>query len=616
MQRRPLRSIATVCLSGGLADKLDVAARVGFDGVEIFEADLLTFDGSPAEVRRIAADLGLAITIFQPFRDFEAMPEPQRSRNLDRAERKFDIMQQLGTDLILVCSNTSPASVNDDARAMADLHAMAERAHARGLRVGYEALAWGRNVNRWRHAWNIVKAADHPALGLIVDSFHTLAVDDDPSGIADLPGDKLFFVQLADAPRLSMDVLSLSRHYRCFPGQGELDVAEFVRCVMASGYTGPLSHEIFNDDFRAAPARMIARDGLRSLALMEAEAGLVSLPPPPLIHGVEFVEFAVDDAAGASLASMLGTLGFYHAGRHRSKDVELYRQGGINLVLNREQDSAAAEHFQLHGPSVCALALKVDDAGAAVARAEAMLCPQWRNPTSEGEREIPAVRAPDGMLVHLVQADAGGRSIWDDDFDLLPEPDDAPKAGLTTVDHIAEALPAISLLGAVLFWRAVFGLVAASPVDLADPQGLVRSRAMISPGGGLRLPLNVSDSLETLTGRFVRVFSGAGVQHIAFGTGDAVKAAAALQGRAPLLTIAENYYEDLAARWALSDEELAEMQRLHLLYDRDAGGEFIHAYTGQFEGRLFFELVERRGSIGFGAANAPFRLAAQAAAFV
>src|SRR5277367_6750569 len=95
------RCIATVCMSGTLPEKLDAAATIGFDGVEIFENDLLTYDGKPAEVRRIAADLGLAISIFQPFRDFEAMPEPQRARNLDRAERKFDVMAALGTDLVL-----------------------------------------------------------------------------------------------------------------------------------------------------------------------------------------------------------------------------------------------------------------------------------------------------------------------------------------------------------------------------------------------------------------------------------------------------------------------------------------------------------------------------------
>src|SRR4051794_34006782 len=222
------KSIATVSLSGTLPEKLEAAAAVGFDGVEIFENDLLTYDGSPADIRRIAESLGLEITIFQPFRDFEATPENIRVRNLDRAERKFDIMQELGTDLVLVCSNVQPAAIDDDARAAADLAEMAERAARRGLRVGYEALAWGRHVNSWRHAWKIVRQADHPALGLIVDSFHTLAVDDDPSGLAEVPADKLFFVQLADAPRFDMDVLSWSRHFRNFPGQGQLPVTGFL----------------------------------------------------------------------------------------------------------------------------------------------------------------------------------------------------------------------------------------------------------------------------------------------------------------------------------------------------------------------------------------------------
>ena len=257
--RKLRKSIATVALSGTLVDKLEAAATVGFDGVEIMESDLLSFDGSPEDVRRIAGELGLAIDIYQPFRDFEAMPEPQRHRNMDRAERKFDVMQALGTNLVLVCSNTLAGAMDDDARAAADLAEMAERAARRGLRVGYEALCWGRHVRLWGHAWRIVQQAAHPALGLIVDSFHTLALDDDPAGIADVPGERIFYVQLADAPRLSMDVLSWSRHHRNFPYQGDLPVDAFVRAVLASGYQGPLSLEVFNDHFRAAPARMIAR---------------------------------------------------------------------------------------------------------------------------------------------------------------------------------------------------------------------------------------------------------------------------------------------------------------------------------------------------------------------
>lgn len=596
------KCIATVALSGTLPDKLEAAAAAGFDGVEVMEGDLLSFDGSAAEVRRIAEDLGVTIDLYQPFRDFEAMPD--RARALDRAERKFDVMQALGTDLVLVCSNTAPACVDDDARAAADLHAMAERAGTRGLRVGFEALSWGRHIRTWGHAWRIVQAANHPALGLIVDSFHTLALGDDPAGIADVPGDRLFFVQLADAPRLQMDVLSWSRHYRNFPGQGDLPVDGFVRAVLASGYTGPLSLEVFNDHFRAAPARMIARDGLRALIVTEAAAGGTTLPAAPVLDGVAFIEFAVDNAADGALAQALATMGFRHAGSHRSKAVELYQRGGVSLILNSEQDSAAAERFQHHGTSVCAIGLRIDDPARAIARAHTLLIPDWTERVGAGERALPAVRGPDGTLIHLI----GPSTRFEDDFAMHPG---VVSVGLDSIDHIAMALPEGHLDTYVLFWRSLFGLVPQPVFDLPDPFGLVQSRAMIDPTGTLRLTFNISGAGQTVTNRLVSRLSGAGVHHVAFGTADAAAAVAGMA--APRLEVPANYYEDLAARFALDDATLAELERLGLLYDQDGAATFRHAYTAAFQDRFFFEVVERRhGYAGFGAANAGVRMAAQA----
>jgi len=612
------RSIATVCLSGTLPDKLEAAAAAGFEAVEIFENDLLTFEGSAREAGRMAADLGLEIAIFQPFRDFEAMPEPQRARNMDRAERKFDTMQALGTDLVLVCSNVQPNALPEPERAAADLREMAERAARRGLRVAYEALAWGRHVNRWRQAWEIVRQADHPALGLVLDSFHTLCLGDDLAGLSEaVPAEKLFFLQLADAPRLSMDALSWSRHFRSFPGQGELPVPAFLRAVLEAGYAGPLSLEIFNDEFRAAPARRIARDGLRSLIRLEEQVGEITLPALPALSGIEFVEFAVNGTAREELGAFLGTLGFRRAGTHRSKDVELWRNGGANLVLNAEPDSAAAERFEQLGPSACAMAFRVDDPARLVARAEALLAPVWRERTGEGERRIPAVRAPDGTLIYLVEDPAAGaRPIWEDDFHLEPAPpaEPQPAATLLGLDHVAQALAPGMLDSFALFYRAIFGLEPDTPWELPDPYGLVRSRAFTGGGGSLRLPLNVSESSRTGTGRFVSAFAGAGVHHIAFATADAAATvdAAAARG-APLLDIPPNYYEDLGARFGLADDELAALARRHLLYDQDAqGGAFRHAYTHAFRDRFFLEVVERAGGYsGFGAANAGVRMAAQ-----
>ena len=135
-------SIATVSLSGALDEKLRAIAEAGFAGVEIFEADFLSFNGSPRDVGALCDDLGLTITAFQPFRDFEGMPEPQRARTFERALRKFDLMRELGAELLLVCSNVSSAALGGVDRAAADFHALGSLAAERGLKVGFEALAW------------------------------------------------------------------------------------------------------------------------------------------------------------------------------------------------------------------------------------------------------------------------------------------------------------------------------------------------------------------------------------------------------------------------------------------------------------------------------------------
>jgi len=230
--------IATVCISGDLDEKLVAIAEAGFEGVEIFENDFVSFDGAPRDIGRRIRDVGLDCIVFQPFRDFEGLPEPARSKAFSRAERKFDVMQELGTDLILICSNTSDQALGGINRAADDLAELGERAAARGLRIGFEALAWGRHVNDHRDAWEVVRRADHPNLGLILDTFHTLSRGIPVDSIRSIPADKIFLVQVADAPLIDMELLSWSRHLRNFPGQGELPLEAFMDALVATGYDG------------------------------------------------------------------------------------------------------------------------------------------------------------------------------------------------------------------------------------------------------------------------------------------------------------------------------------------------------------------------------------------
>ena len=268
--------IATVCLSGSLEDKMDAAAAAGFDGIEIFEPDLVASDLSPEEIRARAERLGLSLDLYQPFRDFEGVTDDLLEENLRRARARFETMNRLGIETMLVCSNVATATVDSDEVSAAQLRRLGEVAATYGVRVAFEALAWGRYVDDYRRAWRIVELADHPAVGTCLDSFHILSRGHDPAAIEQIPGEKIFFVQLADAPLLSMDVLSWSRHHRLFPGEGDFDLPGFVRHLLRAGYTGPLSLEVFNDTFRQTDTARTAAHARRSLVWLEDQtAGLV-----------------------------------------------------------------------------------------------------------------------------------------------------------------------------------------------------------------------------------------------------------------------------------------------------------------------------------------------------
>jgi 4-hydroxyphenylpyruvate dioxygenase len=612
-------AIATVCLSGTLNEKLDAIAAARFKGVEIFENDLLSFDGTPTEVGRQVKELGLSAVTFQPFRDFEGMPEPQRSKVFARAERKFDLMAELGCDLLMVCSNVSPEALGGIDRAAADFHELGERAAKRGFRVAFEALAWGRHINDYRDSWEVVRRANHPAVGLVLDSFHILARGTELNALRAIPHDRIFLVQIADAPKLDMDYLSWSRHYRCFPGQGDLPVGEFMDALQATGFDGLISLEIFNDRFRAGSARAVAIDGQRSLLVMLDELqrrtrvsvkDLPKLAPRAQCHGIDFIEFAMDEAAAKGFEAALRQLGFAKAGIHKSKAVTRWRQGDINLVVNSDKEGFAHSFNLTHGSAVCALALKVDSAAAARTRAAQLLDQSFRQVVRTDEIDIPAVRGLGGSLVYFVDNKTDLGRHWDIDFD--PWSSDNGDAGLTTIDHVSQSMQHEEMLTWLLFYSSLLDVRKTPMQDVLDPGGIVHSQVVETVDGRFRLVLNASQSQQTLSSRFLTELFGSGVQHIALATADIFATIERLCANGvALLRIPENYYDDLEVRIDISNAALTQLRANNVLYDRQDGGEFFQAYTTTFDGGFFFEIVERRAYVGYGASNAPIRLAAQ-----
>jgi 4-hydroxyphenylpyruvate dioxygenase len=267
------RSLATVTLSGPLGAKIDAAAAAGFDGIELCQCDLEGCSLTAAQVADAATAAGLRIFLWQPLRDIEGVPAGLFAANLARARDAISRARQLGTGTIVVCSNTSPDADGDFGRAAGQLGELADLAAGDGIQVAYEALSWGTFVYTYRHAWQLVRAAGRPNLGICLDSFHILARGEDLGGIARIPAGKITAVQVADAaPRDDLDYLHWSRHHRCFPGRGVLDVAGFTRAVLAAGYRGPLALEIFSDQHRDADPGMTAAAGMRALTELEQTA--------------------------------------------------------------------------------------------------------------------------------------------------------------------------------------------------------------------------------------------------------------------------------------------------------------------------------------------------------
>jgi 4-hydroxyphenylpyruvate dioxygenase len=599
-------SIATVCLSGTLDQKLVAAHEAGFDGVEIFEPDLVASPQSPEAIRARAEQLGLSLDLYQPFRDFEGVGPELLEQNIRRAAAKFALMNRLGIETMLLCSNVATARSGDEQLAAAQLRQLGDVAERFGVRVAYEALAWGRFVDSYEAAARIVRLADHARIGLCLDSFHILSKGHNPEAIETIPADKIFFVQMADAPLLSMDVLSWSRHHRLFPGEGGFDLGTFMAHLVRTGYDGHVSLEIFNDTFRRADPLATAVDARRSLRWLEHETAVslgsaaggraarmstATLPPIEPAVDMNYVELRTSELQ--ELRRLLMQLGFRSHGTHRTKNVELWSQGAARIVLGAPD----TDHLQ---PTVAGIGLSVSDPATALRRAKDLFAPEVPRDEGAGEEPLVGVRAPDGSEVFF-GAEGGTEPRWVREFGT-PEHDDPHM--IERVDHVNLAQPWQHFDAAVLFFHSVLDLRAEASIEVAAPVGLVRSQVLRSANGVLRIALNLVP--------FGASEDAILPQHIAFATSDvlALARAARERGFRPL-DIPANYYDDVEARYQIEPALLHDLRELNVMYDRDESGEFLHFYTHPI-GTVFLEVVERRGGYGgYGALNAPVRLAAQ-----
>ncbi|MCR9910844.1 TIM barrel protein [Vibrio campbellii] len=600
-------SIATVCLSGTLEQKMHAAAKAGFHAIEIFENDLTQYRGSAADVKRIADSMGLDILVLQPFRDMEGMPQELRRTKYKMMERKMELAHQLGTKRLMMCSNVNPLSTNNLDRCAEDLYALAELAKREDMELGYEALAWGRHIADYDDAWNLVKMVDHPNLGVVLDTFHMFARGNTLDTLRnDIPVEKIALVQVADAPKMQMDILQYSRHYRCFPGQGDFPVIDFVKTLKDKGYDDYLSHEVFNDEFRSSSPKEKAVDGVRSLKWLEDQTD--NLFEAPSVSDLSFIEFAVKDPEDNPFTDVIESLGFHKTHHHKSKNVDLYQVGDINLVFNYEKNSNARNYLEGHGESVCALGVLTKDSQRLVELAKRYNSPTIYQARQENELNIPTLKSSSQLLIHLLDENQAEK-FYDVDFEPV-ENAQPMDDNFVRVDHIGQVVAPDTLLSNMFFYKSIFGFVPEESFDLPDINGLITSRTIKSPNEKIKVALNSTSAKRTSAQRFLNDSNGASINQIAVECKDIFKAAANLS---PIyqLKISNNYYLDIQAQFDLEDELIEKLQRNNILYTEDDTGRFFHFYTKEVNG-LFFEVVQRVGNYKkYGETNAFIRLASQ-----
>lgn len=341
------------------------------------------------------------------------------------------------------------------------------------------------------------------------------------------------------------------------------------------------------------------------MARAERPTGIDEALNPMGTDGFEFVEYATPDPE--ALAALFEVMGFRAAARHRSKRVTLYRQGDINFIVNAEPDSFAQAFARVHGPSACAMAFRVTDAAAAYERALALGARPVAGKLGPMELNIPAIEGIGGSLIYLVDRYGARGSIYDIDFVPL-DGGTANGVGLGVIDHLTHNVHRGRMDAWADFYERLFNFREIRYFDIEGKLTGLRSRAMTSPCGKIRIPINESADDKSQIEEYLRAYHGEGIQHIALATADIYATVEALAGRglAFMAPPPATYYEMLEKRLPGHGEDVARLQRDGILIDgaptRD-GGRLLQIFTDTVIGPIFFEIIQRKGDEGFGEGN-------------
>jgi 4-hydroxyphenylpyruvate dioxygenase len=329
-----------------------------------------------------------------------------------------------------------------------------------------------------------------------------------------------------------------------------------------------------------------------------------SLENPVGTDGFEFVEYTAPDPE--RLRTLFERLGFPVTARHRSKNVTLHRQGDINFIINAEPDSFGQRFAREHGPSACAMAFRVKDAAAAYKRCIDLGAKPVETRVGPMELQIPAIEGIGGSLIYLVDR-YGERTIYDVDFLPVHAGSAVRNAGLIYIDHLTHNVARGNMNKWAGFYEKLFNFREIRYFDIEGKKTGLFSRAMTSPCGKIRIPINESQDDKSQIEEYLQEYRGEGIQHIALGTADIVGTVDVLRAQGvQFQDTPDTYYEGVDARVRGHRENLAELSKRRILLDGNpekGEGLLLQIFTQNVIGPIFFEIIQRKGNEGFGEGN-------------
>jgi len=455
----------------------------------------------------------------------------------------------------------------------------------------------------------------NPSFYLTINSKNILMDGSQPFLINQIPLSLIDHVQLTDISKYISSEDQISNLSELLPNEGVLDLKSFIKIFLKKNYKGSIS--VANNNILNNKANLI-KDANRAFVsvfddVVSSDISLdnlnLKIPPKINLNGFEFLEFTVFGEDHTSLVKMLKKLSFRKERIHKTKNVELWRQGSINILINSEKNSFAEQVYLKNGPSVCDIAIKVKDAIQTIDRAKKLGIKEHSQSVSVGELKIPAIKGVDGSVIHFIDQKSNLFQLWNLDFNYL-KPEPIQPSGLRSIDHISQSMKVEEMRSWLFFYLSNFNMYKTTQLDLVSSKGIIKSQAISSPEGEVRLNLNGSNNSQTIAGSFMTNKTGSSIQHIAFNTDDIFETVNILsENKFPFLQIDKKYYSQLQNKYDLDEKTLNNLKRNNILYDKNEFGEFFQIYSEPIFTGFFFEIVQRKQNYkGYGESNATHRI--------